>query len=291
MQNEVLHRLRALISDAVNKRSQEPNSAVLLSGGIDSSTVAAHAPHLPTVTGYYDGDRYDERKWANLAAHAEHHEVRITPADFVIYFDDMLAAAEPPYAGPGTFGQFMVAKRCAELGFTTMLSGEGGDELFGGYARLLIVAGWTRPDGYEDYVLPDDYPDTIEEALAYDYERLPDLLRVDDQMTRANGIKAVAPMAESEELNAYVLALPADLRVGKQLLRVAMRGIVPDSILERTDKRGFPVPYVQWANENERVRQFVERSIGYVPDPAKPWDRQWWLDMCHARAARSVLVH
>jgi asparagine synthetase B (glutamine-hydrolysing) len=282
MQNDVVVEVRRLIAEAVNRHRNTPNSAVLLSGGIDSSTVAAHAPNLPTVTGYYDGEAYDERRWANRAAHIEHHEIRIVPDDFVTYFDAMLEAAEPPYQGPGTFGQYMVAKRCHELGFTTMLSGEGGDELFGGYCRLLLVAGWTPPDGYENYTLPDDYPDTVEEALAYDYERLPDLLRVDDQMTKANGIKAVAPMAESEELVEYVLALPADLRVGKQLLRVAMRGIVPDSILERTDKRGFPVPYVEWAQGP--IRGFVEDSIGYVPDPGQPWDRQWWLDLCEARS-------
>jgi len=278
----VLNDLRTLIARAVNKHSQEPDTAMLLSGGIDSSTVAAHAPHLPTVTGYYDGDRYDERRWANLARHADHYEVHIEPGDFVENFDAMLDAAEPPYAGPGTFGQYMVAKACAEMGFKTMLSGEGGDELFGGYCRLLIVAGRDRPDGYEDYQLPSDYPDNVEDALAYDWERLPDLLRVDDQMTRAHGLKAVAPMTDPE-LVEFVLALPAHMRIGKDTLRAAMRGIVAERILERTDKRGFPVPFVAWAQGP--IKEFVEGSIGYVPDPAKPWDRQWWLDLCEARSA------
>jgi asparagine synthetase B (glutamine-hydrolysing) len=286
MPDRVLGDIRTLISRAVHKHAQEPDTAILLSGGIDSSTVAAHAPNLPTVTGYYDGDRYDERRWANLARHAEHYEVHITPQDFVENFDAMLDAAEPPYAGPGTFGQYMVAKFCARAGFKTMLSGEGGDELYGGYARLMIVAGHNRPDGYDDYQLPDDYPDTLEQALAYDWERLPDLLRVDEQMTRAHDLTAIAPMTDPSHV-AYVLSLPAHLRVGKLLLKKAMRGIVPGEILNRTDKRGFPVPYVEWAQGP--LREFVEGSIGYVPDPAQPWDRQWWLDLCEARSG--VLTH
>ena len=55
--------LRDLIKDAV-RRYVTPDTGVLLSGGIDSSTVAYFAPGLPAFTGYYKGAAYDERPWA-----------------------------------------------------------------------------------------------------------------------------------------------------------------------------------------------------------------------------------
>jgi asparagine synthetase B (glutamine-hydrolysing) len=282
--------LRSLIYVAVAQHATRPNTGVLLSGGIDSSTVASVAKYvagpLPTFTGYYDGELYDERRYATLAKGRPHHEIHITPGDFVDHFDDMIADVEPPYAGPGTFGQWMVARYVAAEGIETVLSGEGGDELFGGYARLMMVAGGRVPDGYDNYRPPDDYPNTVPAALQYDWDRLPDLLRVDEQVTAAHGIRAVAPMLEPAVTD-YVLSLPPELRLGKQLLRDAMRGLVPDPILRRTDKRGFPVPFVEWA-QREPVRSFVADRIGYVPASYDPWGRQWWYDLCTASAGARV---
>jgi asparagine synthetase B (glutamine-hydrolysing) len=281
--------LRDRLSVAVDDCLGYGKSGVLLSGGIDSSTIAtlawiSHGP-LPMFTGYYDGDAYDERRFARLVTRGfRHHEVRITPQDFLDHFDTMIGDVAPPYAGPGTFGQWMVARYAAQY-VDVVLSGEGGDELFGGYARLLIVAGETRPDGYDDYALPDGYPRTLEAALAYDMERLPDLLRVDEQVTRAHQIRAVAPMLHAH-VTSWVLGLPARERVGKRMLRQAMRGMVPDAILDRTDKRGFPVPFVEWAQGP--LRDFVGDRIGYVPSADRPWDRQWWNSLCVASAGAQV---
>jgi asparagine synthetase B (glutamine-hydrolysing) len=274
-------RLRKLIRSSVQKHVGE-GVGVLLSGGIDSSTIAAYAPGLPAFTGYYRGNAYDERPFAKIAAGERvHHEIQIKPEDFVKNFDAMRKAIKPPFQGPGTFGQYMVAKFAAKH-VDVLLSGEGGDELFGGYARLHIVAGVHPPEGYESYKPPADYPDEVAAALRYDWERLPNLLAVDDQVTAAFKLKAVAPLLDPDVV-AYVMALPPMERVGKVVLREAMRGIVPDQILNRRDKKGFPVPFVEWA-QKDPVRGFVEERIGYVPDRSKPWDRQWWIDLLDAPA-------
>ena len=125
--------LRELISAAV-RRHVTDGTGVLLSGGIDSSTVAYFAPELPVFTGFYQGDAYDERPWARLISKdRDNFEIEITPQDFIDNIDAFLDAVKPPYEGPGGFGQYMVAKTVCNY-VHTVLSGEGGDELFGGYA-------------------------------------------------------------------------------------------------------------------------------------------------------------
>jgi asparagine synthetase B (glutamine-hydrolysing) len=277
-----LAQIRKLIGDAVQEHIL-PNTGVLLSGGIDSSTIAYFAPGLPAFTDFYEGERYDERPYARLMVKGrEHHEIEITPQDFIDNFDDMLAAIEPPFAGPGTFGQFMVAKEVSKH-VSVVLSGEGGDELFGGYARLHLVAGVPLPDGYDDYQLPDGYPETLSAALKWEFEvNLPALLRVDEQVTKAHGLTAIAPMT-SRPVTTYVLGLPPETRVGKILLKAAMKGLLPQPILDRRDKVGFAVPFVEWAQGP--LRDFFGDRIGYIPDPEKPWDRKWWLDMCAGQTA------
>ena len=263
-----------LINAAIRERLA-PNCGIVLSGGLDSSTVARLSPpSIPTFTGYYDLPGFDEREYARLVSHPAHHEIRITPADFVEHFDAMRAHVKPPVQGMGTFGQYMVARYMAAHGIKVALSGEGSDELFGGYARTLLAAGEKLPDGYKGYKPPKDYPKTLHEALQYDLDRLPDLLAVDDQMTGAFGIEARAPFTDPLIVE-YALALPDTERVGKRHLRRAMRGILPDRIIDRTDKMGFPAPLVAWAQE-EPVRSFIADRIGYVPDPKKPYSRNWW---------------
>lgn len=259
-----------------------PNTGIVLSGGLDSSTVAALAPPLPTFTGYYDEPGYDERRYSRLVGRGEHHEILITPEDFVAHFDDMARHVRPPIQGMGTFGQYMVARYLHKQGIEIALSGEGSDELFGGYARTLIAAGEPPPAGYENYRVPPDYPvHDLAAALQYDLDRLPDLLAVDDAMCAAWRIEARAPFTDQSIVD-YALALDPRERVGKRHLRQAVRGIVPDAIIDRTDKMGFPVPLVKWA-QSEPVRSFVLDRIGYLPDPGKPFDRTWWYDLFRGR--------
>jgi asparagine synthetase B (glutamine-hydrolysing) len=253
---------------------------IALSGGLDSSTVAAMADlGIPTFTGYYAEPGFDERAYARLTAHPNHHDILITPEDFIENFEGMVAAMRPPVMGMGTVGQYAVAKYISQHGdVDAVMSGEGSDELFGGYARQMIVAGETPPIGYENYKLPEGYPTDLQGALDYDYAMLPDLLAVDDQMLGAWGLEARAPFTNPVIVE-YGLSLPISERVGKRHLREAVRGIVPDAIIDRKDKQGFPAPLVLWANTNPLVREFVGDRLGYVPDPTKPWDRSWWLDL------------
>jgi asparagine synthetase B (glutamine-hydrolysing) len=267
-----------LIRQAIEDRL-DGNCGIVLSGGLDSSVVTALAPPLPAFTGYYIEPGYDEREYARMVVKGgPHHQILITPHDFVEHFESMRSHTRPPIMGMGTFGQYMVARYASQF-VDVVLSGEGSDELFGGYARLMIVAGEEPPVGYEKYWPPYGYPRELEAALAYDYERLPDLLAVDDAMCAAFGIEARAPFTDPHVVE-FGLGLPAEERVGKRVLKEAVRGVVPDEILDRRDKLGFPVPLVQWAQGP--LRDFIGDRIGYVPDPDRPWDRGFWHDLCDA---------
>lgn len=277
--------IRRAVEDCLD--TDEPCGAVL-SGGLDSSSVVALAGDIPVFTGYYDAEGFDERRYARLVGTGKHHEILITPQDFVDNFDAMAAALRPPFQGMGSFGQYMVGKYIAEqTDVRVVLSGEGSDELFGGYARLMAVAGVAMPRGYEDYRIPEGYPRTIREALDYDFAQLPNLLAVDDQCMAAHGLAAVAPFTD-ERIVAFAHGLNPYERVGKKFLRDTVRGIVPDAIIDRTDKMGFPIPLAQWAQTNP-VRDFIGDRIGYVPDPDKPWDRGWWYDILE-RATREPVA-
>lgn len=268
--------LVGLLRAAIAARS-EGSVGVALSGGLDSSTVSVLAPRpLPAFTGWYDEPGFDERPWARLAARGFHHEVLITPEDFVEHFDGMARASRPPYMGMGAFGQYMVARHASNY-VDALLSGEGSDELFGGYARHTIVAGEGRPEGYAQYRLPDGYPRDIAAALDHDMAMLPHLLAVDGQMCGAWGIEARAPFTD-DRIVEYALSLPVRSRVGKRHLREAVAGLVPTEIIQRQSKMGFPIPLVAWA-QREPVRSFVRRRLGYTPDPERPWDRAWWHEL------------
>jgi asparagine synthetase B (glutamine-hydrolysing) len=272
---DLVELLRSAVDAAV-----DGDTGAVLSGGLDSSTVVCLAPRpLHLFTGYYDEEGFDEREYAALAARqngGRWHQVRITPRDFTEHFDGCAAALSgvARTQGMGAFGQYMVAREASEW-VGAVVSGEGSDELFGGYARTLIAAGESVPESYRDYVPPADYPvNDLAAALAYDYERLPDLFAVDDQILAAFGLDGRAPFTD-ERVVEYGLALDPRERVGKRHLRTRVRGIVPDPIIDRIDKMGFPVPLIAWA-QRDPVRTFVMDRVGWLPDPAKPWDRTLW---------------
>lgn len=140
--------IRVLLEESVNLhlRSDVPVGAYL-SGGLDSSIVASLAsarqgPEFKAFTGKFSlGDAYDESRYArDLAGWRgfELHETDITESDFVGQIQKVIYHLDYPVAGPGSFPQFMVAQ-LASRHRKVVLGGQGGDEIFGGYARYLIA--------------------------------------------------------------------------------------------------------------------------------------------------------
>jgi asparagine synthase (glutamine-hydrolysing) len=141
-------KLNYLIQDSVKgqMRSDVPIGAYL-SGGLDSSIIVASAathygPGFKCFTGKFtEGAEFDESQYARSLSDAyncDYHEVIPTPQDFILNIGDLIYHMDEPAAGPGLFPQFMVSKY-AKNHVSVILGGQGGDELFGGYARYLIA--------------------------------------------------------------------------------------------------------------------------------------------------------
>ncbi len=114
---------------------------VLLSGGIDSTLVASLAarhgvePHFLTVG--FDEPRFNEVATARATAlrlGGRHHVVSLAANDVLSLLPDALAAMDQPTAdGVNTF---VITRAAAERGIKVLVSGLGGDELFGGYTTF-----------------------------------------------------------------------------------------------------------------------------------------------------------
>lgn len=141
-------RLRDLLRDSVNVhlRADVPVGAYL-SGGLDSSIVASLAAderpgEMIAFNGKFAiGPNYDESAYARALADQkmiELHELDITVDDFVAQIRRVIYHLDHPVAGPGAFPQFMVSE-LARRHRKVVLGGQGGDELFGGYARYLVA--------------------------------------------------------------------------------------------------------------------------------------------------------
>lgn len=110
-----------------------------LSGGIDSSAVVGlmskvSSEKIRTFNVNFDESDFSEAKYARLIAkkfNTEHHEIKLTPQDFLKQLPEALAATDHPSGdGPNTY---IVSKATKNAGITMALSGIGGDELFAGY--------------------------------------------------------------------------------------------------------------------------------------------------------------
>jgi asparagine synthase (glutamine-hydrolysing) len=131
--------LRQALSDAVDRHlvSDVP-LGVFLSGGVDSAALVAMAsrakPALTTLTVVFDEREYSEGAEARRIAEqfgADHREVRVTSQDFIDELPNVLRVMDQP-TNDGV-NTYFVSRAARQAGLTVVLSGLGGDEVFGGY--------------------------------------------------------------------------------------------------------------------------------------------------------------
>lgn len=115
---------------------------MFLSGGVDSSAIAALMKRLRTepvktfAVGYAE-EEYSELKYARQVSEAigtDHHEVRVDSNAFFDALPNLIDHEDEPIAWPSSVSLYFVSKLASEH-VKVVLTGEGSDELFGGYYR------------------------------------------------------------------------------------------------------------------------------------------------------------
>ncbi|ADU31834.1 asparagine synthase (glutamine-hydrolyzing) [Evansella cellulosilytica] len=138
--DEMTSSIKNTLIDSVkcHMRSDVPVGA-FLSGGIDSSAIVAIAkqfhPNLNTFTAEFDRDGFSEGDVAEETAKAldvNHTRVKISVEDVMKELPKILWQMDEPVADPAAIPLYFVAQE-ASRHVTVVLSGEGADELFGGY--------------------------------------------------------------------------------------------------------------------------------------------------------------
>ena len=262
---------------------------LLLSGGLDSSVVAAMAARhgeLTTVSMGFDGSDIDEREHARAVAQhvgSRHVDVSISADDVKAevmqgawVFDDL-------FADWGAMTTRLLYRRCREMGLKVVLVGEGADELFGGYYVFNVpkrLSLWRQFRLYQNYCgrrygrlfgefrgLMNDYQaqgdgDAFHAVRLFESRRqLPNqyVLKV-DKASMAESVEARAPFLD-RRIAELAYRTPRDwlLRNGenKYLLRAVGRkdGLLPPDI-SRRKKFGAPLA-ASWMDDDPAFRSFA----------------------------------
>ncbi len=301
-EDEALARLDAAFADSVriHQRADVP-FGMFLSGGIDSTAVLAmmarlgERPVKAFTIGFAESDVADERAAARTAAQAvgaEHVEILFSETDFWRTLPEIVSAVDDPAADYAMLPTFALARAARAAGLKVILSGEGGDELFGGYGRYRSVlrpwwAGGRRPRargvlddlgvlrgeiaGWRDGIAAAEVHaqsrgrTSLQAAQAVDCaDWLPnDLLTKLDRCLMAHGAEGRTPFLDPE-LAALAFRLPDELKIrrglGKWLLRRWLAEQMPQA-QPLARKRGFTVPVARWiARRAETIGPLVARS-------------------------------
>jgi asparagine synthase (glutamine-hydrolysing) len=132
---------RAQLQRAVEEqRMSEVPLGALISGGLDSASIAAllqrrSLDRLHTFNIGFEQPGYDETHYAALAAGhigTHHHQVVFRESDFERY-PEVLACLEEPQCSATSLPIYLLYEACRKAGLTVILTGEGADELLGGY--------------------------------------------------------------------------------------------------------------------------------------------------------------
>ena len=274
---------------------------VLLSGGVDSSLLVgliaeAGIAHLKTYSIGFEtvgSEAGDEFKYSDLIASTfatEHHQIRISSRELLERLPEAISAMSEPMVSHDCIGFYLLSREVARS-CRAVQSGQGADEVFGGYHSYPPLVGSPTPfetyraaffdRDFEEYArtvtrelvqedhasafvrrefADDDATDPVDKALRLDTTVMlvDDPVKRVDNMTMAWGLEARVPFLD-HELVELAATIPAELKVrdqGKYLLKQAARTVIPSEVIDRP-KGYFPVPALKYLRGDvlESVRE------------------------------------
>jgi asparagine synthase (glutamine-hydrolysing) len=245
-------RLRLLLEQSVLRRIDSQVMGSWLSGGLDSSAIAALVrPQVKTLHTFAGGlDGAPDLDYAARVAdylHTDHHEVIVSVTGMlkvlpeVIYhlesFDALLVRS--------TILNYLVGEAAAQF-VDSSFSGEGGDELFGGYNYLKELP---REQ------LPDELVDITGRLHNTALQRV-------DRSASAHGLIIYVPLIDLDVLD-FTLRIPLNFKirrkgklVEKYIFRLALQGNLPDDVLWRSKAK-----FWQGAGVDTLLAQHADEAV------------------------------
>ena len=282
------------LRQAVKKRIEiaDVKVGVLLSGGLDSSLLVAllaeqGVPDLMTFSvGFEDQpeERGNEFEYSDPVAArygTRHHKYLIPNAEVLRRLPEAVDQMSEPMFAQDAVAFYLLAEQVSKT-VKVVQSGQGADEVFGGYfwyPRMAADPTGSPLDRFRRHYFDRDHDEFLEMVMpAYhgpDYtaetiaahlaepfadDFIDQVLRMDttmlitddpvkrvDNMTMAWGLEARVPFLD-HQLVELAAAMPAELKLaseGKHVLKTIARGLVPDAVIDR--KKGyFPMPALKY---------------------------------------------
>ena len=293
-EDEWVEATHAALREAVRKRNDiaDVPVGVLLSGGLDSSLlvallVEAGVTNIHTFSvGFEDqpeekGSEFEYSDQVVERYRPDHHKFLVPNDDVLRRLPEAVDAMAEPMFGQDAVAFYLLSERVSRE-IKVVQSGQGADEVFGGYfwyPRMQADTSGSYLDRFRRHYFDRDHDEFLRMVTAayrgadhtgeYVAARLADaqaeefldaVLKLDvttlivddpvkrvDNMTMAWGLEARVPFLD-HELVELAARCPPDLKLqsdGKHLLKRIARGIVPDAVIDRP-KGYFPMPALKY---------------------------------------------
>ncbi len=295
---------------------------VLLSGGLDSSLIVGLLSEegqrgLNTFSVGFEsvgGEVGDEFKYSDLIANhyaTEHHKIHVDSRERLLpSLPDCVAAMAEPMVSHDAIGFFLLSQKVSQH-VKVVQSGQGADEIFGGYHWYPPLAGTSDPVAAYSAAFRDrdhgDYKravepahvgtdhaaafieeafgrpgaeDPVDKALRLDQQIMlvDDPVKRVDNMTMAWGLEARVPFLDHEVVE-LAARIPSHLKLaqeGKGILKDAGRRVIPSAVIDRP-KGYFPVPALKYIEGD--VLTFARDVLGASSARNRGVFRRDYVDM------------